>query len=185
MRIQTFFATLLAASVSTALETNTFRLAVGAMKNDLTPSINRAYVGFQTTGDCQAELVAERGAGTLFYQSKGKVLAVDSNGLSSAGIVVTPGGSATVPSNRLVGLQCDNGTSGVQIRQTPSAVTFELDFEGGVWMACPATDGTDRIGIIYRKSSQRSLEGCAEVKLFSSCEDGSPEGSESVGCNKL
>ncbi|KAI1640063.1 hypothetical protein F4809DRAFT_592409 [Biscogniauxia mediterranea] len=154
------------------------------MKNDLTPSINGAKVGFQTTGDCQADLVVDKGDGALFYQSKGKVLAVDSNGLSSAGIVVTPGGSATVPSSNLVELQCDNGTPGVQVRQTPSAVTFELDFEGGVWMACPATDGTDRIGIIYRKSSQRSINGCAEVKLFSGCDAGNPDGSESVGCNK-
>ncbi|KAI5922561.1 hypothetical protein F4810DRAFT_257090 [Camillea tinctor] len=189
MRTNVFITALAAASVSTALETNAFRLVVGVVDHDLNPSLNGAMLGWETTGDCLAELVVKADDYTpaTFYQSEGTVSAYDAEGPSSAGIIVTPGGTATVPSSKPVELKCGDGTPGVTIRQTPYAVTYELDFEDGVWMACPSPDNAERIAITYRNQGQRTIEGCAEVKLFVMCDpnSGKLEGSETVGCNKL
>ncbi|KAI1502415.1 hypothetical protein F5X99DRAFT_408147 [Biscogniauxia marginata] len=191
MRAQALFTTIFAASASAgvlprAQQSNTFRLEVNVLNYDLTPSINGARVGFQMTDACLSDLLVEEGDGSIFYQSKATVLSPEANGpgSESAGIIVTPGGTATVPSRRYVQVECGNSTQGVQLEWIRETETSRLQYEAGTWMACPALDNESRIGIVYRRAGQRTLQGCAEVELLSICDStgGNPEGSEPMNC---
>ncbi|KAK1639938.1 hypothetical protein BDP81DRAFT_185535 [Colletotrichum phormii] len=151
-----------AASLPVRQTTPTFRLAANVTNFDLTPSIQGQELTYTPTPDCAANVVfGPAGQGAEFYASGSTVnvahlSAEDSS--PSAGFIVTPGGTATVPSLNTVQLQRGAGTSGVEV------VDGSLQFEDGFWMACPRNGS---VVLSFKKAGQRTLLGCADVQLLS------------------
>ncbi|KAK1689732.1 hypothetical protein BDP55DRAFT_651402 [Colletotrichum godetiae] len=150
------------ASLPVRQTTPTFRLAANVTNFDLTPSIQGQALTYTPTPDCAANVVfGPAGQGAEFYATGSTVNVVrlsaeDSS--PSAGFIVIPGGTATVPSLNTVQLQCGAGTSGVEI------VDGSLQFENGFWMACPRNGS---VVLSFKKAGQRTLLGCADVQLLS------------------
>ncbi|KAI1489934.1 hypothetical protein F5X96DRAFT_638610 [Biscogniauxia mediterranea] len=162
---------------------NTFRLSVNVTRFDLTPSLQGQEVGYAPTGDddCLSNLVLASSPGATFYQTGDPTTTVHLAD-SGAGIVVTPGGTATVPSLNTVQLQCGNASAGVGVAPS-SAGTVDLQFgSGGGWMACPL----DNVVVLrFRSAGQRTLAGCADVQLLPVCEEAEaeePQGSVATTC---
>ncbi|KAI3552324.1 hypothetical protein CMEL01_02556 [Colletotrichum melonis] len=168
MFAQTLIQTTLLAAVATAASlpvrqtTTTFRLAANVTNFDLTPSIQGQELTYISTADCTANVVfGPAGQGAEFYATGNTVNVAHLSGddsSPSAGLIVTPGGTATVPSLNTVQLQCGAGTSGVGV------VDGSLQFEDGFWMACPRNDS---VVLSFKKAGQRTLLGCADVQLLS------------------
>ncbi|KAK1508382.1 hypothetical protein CTAM01_02168 [Colletotrichum tamarilloi] len=168
MFAQTLIQTTLLAAVATAASlpvrqtTTTFRLAANVTNFDLTPSIQGQELTYISTADCTANVVfGPAGQGAEFYATGNTVNVAHLSGDDSsplAGLIVTPGGTATVPSLNTVQLQCGAGTSGVGV------VDGSLQFEDGFWMACPRNDS---VVLSFKKAGQRTLLGCADVQLLS------------------
>lgn len=130
-------------------------------------------------------LASDNPATTLtFYQyASGTSTAVAT---SSKGLRISPGGSATVPSNNVLQIIEGNGTEGVGVGEIPL-----LGYEGGKFMACSAEKeggmGDKEVVIRYASEGQRVFEGCMEMELVVRC---MPEGAaagelgekESVEC---
>ncbi|KXH42933.1 hypothetical protein CNYM01_12973 [Colletotrichum nymphaeae SA-01] len=168
MFAQTLIQTTLLAAAATAASlpvrqtTPTFRLAANVTNFDLTPSIQGQELTYISTADCAANAVfGPAGQGAEFYATGNTVNVVHLSGddsSPSAGLIVTPGGTATVPSLNTVQLQCGAGTSGVGV------VDDSLQFEDGFWMACPRNGS---VVLSFKKAGQRTLLGCADVQLLS------------------
>ncbi|KAF6833049.1 hypothetical protein CMUS01_06686 [Colletotrichum musicola] len=173
-------ATLPVRSTSTS---NTFRLAANVTNFDLTPSLQGQELTYAPNADCSADVTfAPAGQGSVFYTTGSSVNVLNFSGddtSPSAGIVVTPGGTATVPSYNTVQLQCGAVTAGVTV--APNGNVWDLQFQGGSWMACPR-DGV--VVLSFKKAGQRTLLGCADVQLLPVCDytQGDVDGSVEVSC---
>ncbi|KAI1634535.1 hypothetical protein F4809DRAFT_618129 [Biscogniauxia mediterranea] len=159
---------------------NTFRLSVNVTRFDLTPSLQGQQVGYATTttgDDCLADLVLASSPGAIFYQTGDPSTVHLAGGPNAgAGVVVTPGGTATVPSLNTVQLQCGNASAGVAVvAPDPSSSTVDLQFggAGSGWMACPLADGA--VVLRFRSAGQRTIAGCADVQLLPVCEEAAAE----------
>lgn len=158
-------ATILAATATATMIPNTFRLSANVTGLDITPSIQGqelTYATYVSDADCQADLVfGPAGQGATFYTT-GEMVGVEhfSGGSSpGAGMIVTPGGTATVPSLNVVELRCSASTTGVSV-----TLNGLLQYSGGAWMACPR-DGA--VVLSFKQAGQRTLAGCADVQLVS------------------
>ncbi|KAF4922181.1 hypothetical protein CGCVW01_v005467 [Colletotrichum viniferum] len=157
-------ATVLAAAATAASiparSTASFRLAANVTGLDLNPSVQGQELTYIPNDDCVAPIYfAAPGSGATFYTTDQNVGVVNFNGGSSpgAGMIVTPGGTATVPSSNVVELQCSASTTGVTVGATG------LQYDGGAWMACPR-DGA--IVLSFKQAGQRTLASCADVQLL-------------------
>lgn len=137
-----------------------FRLSANVTRLDLTPSIQGQELAYVSDADCQANVVfAPAGQGSAFYTS-GEMVGVNhfsDDSSPGAGMIVTPGGTATVPSLNVVELQCSASTTGV------SVTSAGLQYDGGAWMACPR-DGS--VVLSFKQAGQRTLASCADVQLL-------------------
>jgi hypothetical protein len=177
-------------------DSTAFRLAIDVIDDDLTPSVQGLELSAYTIGTCIAEFqLASQGQGTVFW-TNGNTTAV--NGMAApAGIVLTPGGTATVPAGNPVEVVCrwEDGTSGVTIDQDPAVpgAGTSLQVDRYSWMACPAAeinanyatpDGA--IVLASKQDGQRTLEGCADVRLLPVCDstvlDSDVVGAKSIQC---
>ena len=151
---------LLAVSGTAALASESFILAVNVTNFDLTPSVQDMQLSIDPNTN-NAYLVP-KGQGTTFTDENNGI-----NGFDAAGedthMVITPGGTATVPSVNVVTFTTGAGTQGVGV---PNG---QLSYEDGTFTACPASvlqqDGDD-ILINFRSAGQRTLAGCANIILY-------------------
>jgi hypothetical protein len=104
-------------------------------------------------------------AASTFYQYYGGV------GIASTGIIITPGGTATVPSGNYVELVNNNGTQGVAIKENKEGLPT-LQYKKGGFMAC--RDG-DEIVLRYVSGGQRLWADCAKADLIAVCAAPGPE----------
>ncbi|KAK8254120.1 hypothetical protein IWZ00DRAFT_220440 [Phyllosticta capitalensis] len=88
----------------------------------------------------------------------------------TGGIIVTPGGTATVPSANTVDVNlCSEGTAGVGIVNN-TVLGWDNGWTDG-WMACPVSavpgaEGDDGdIVLSVKESGQRTIYGCSNVDL--------------------
>ncbi|KAF2191627.1 hypothetical protein K469DRAFT_695794 [Zopfia rhizophila CBS 207.26] len=155
---------------------------------DAVKELNGRIWAISSNADGHAVLV-DRNQQSLFHQY------TSSSGLpavatADTGIIITPGGSATVPSINTVDLVAGGGTAGVNISLNMQGI-LTLQFEGGGFMACRASflnqnaQNPDDFVLSYRKEGQRRFADCADVLLISGCAGG-PRGElgvpEVVGC---
>ncbi|KAK2614642.1 hypothetical protein N8I77_001449 [Diaporthe amygdali] len=137
-----------------------FRLSATVTGLDLNPSLQGQELTYVSNADCQANIVfAPAGEGATFYTT-GEIVGVNhfsDDSSPGAGMIVTPGGTATVPSSNVVELQCSASTTGV------SVTSDGLQYLGGAWMACPR-DGA--VVLSFKQAGQRTLASCADVQLL-------------------
>ncbi|KZV64823.1 hypothetical protein PENSPDRAFT_690413 [Peniophora sp. CONT] len=147
---------LLAAAASSASAT-VFKLKTHVTDFDLTPSIEGQEVSVES--DTGYAYLVQSGSGAVFRSNT--TVDTDVTGQTTF-IHITPGGTATVPSANVVTFSADAGTQGVGL------VGGELEYEEGVFTACPASvldkEGDD-ILISFKAAGQRTLFGCANVEL--------------------
>jgi hypothetical protein len=165
----------------TTTTSETFRLVANVTGLDTVPTMQGRELTYNLTSPCHANLIlapaGQTGAG--FYTTSsttGVAHLPDSN--SPAGLVVQPGGTATVPSLNIVQAVCadDAGTQGVVV--APAAgLGWGLWYETGSWMACPASAwdvqaqlGGDAVVLSYKQAGQRTILGCADVDLYPVCD---------------
>ncbi|KAL0941130.1 uncharacterized protein CTRU02_203893 [Colletotrichum truncatum] len=168
MLMQIFIKTIICVTAATATSlpiksraiTSPFRLRANVKGFDLTPSLQGQELSYTPNADCIADITfAPAGQGSLFYTTGDtvKVFHFSDDSSPSAGLIVTPGGTATVPSLNIVQLQCQAGTTGVTV------TTEGLQYQGGAWMAC-FRDGA--IVLSFKQAGQRTLLGCADVEVL-------------------
>jgi hypothetical protein len=85
---------------------------------------------------------------------------------ASVGLIITPGGTATVPDGKPIAFENNNGTAPVGIRINASGLPT-LWHNGGRFQACKG-DG-DEIFLSYVQAGQRFLAACAPIELQSVC----------------
>lgn len=167
MVMQTLLTTILAAAATAASvpvrstsTPDTFRLSANVTGLDITPSLQGQELTYVVNADCQANIIfAPAGQGASFYTT-GEMVGVnnfDGDSSAGAGMIVTPGGTATVPSLNVVELQCSASTTGV------SVTSAGLQHDRGAWMACPR-DGA--VVLSFKQDGQRTLLGCGDVQLL-------------------
>ncbi|KAI0599745.1 hypothetical protein F4775DRAFT_549667 [Biscogniauxia sp. FL1348] len=141
----------------------TFRLSINVTRFDPTPSLQGQHIGYSSSSPCLADLIVvpDPSAAAVFYQTTTTTVNLAHN---DSGLVVSPGGTATVPSLNTVQLRCGPGTPGVAV-----AGSGALQYAGGEWMACPR-DETGDVVLRFRQPGQRTLAGCADVQLLPVCE---------------
>lgn len=136
-----------------------FRLSANVIGLDLNPSLQGQELTYVSNADCQADIVfAPAGQGSTFYTT-GEMVGVNhfsDDSSPGAGMIVTPGGTATVPSSNVVELQCSASTTGVSVTDAG------LQYNGGSWMACPR-DGA--VVLSFKQAGQRTLASCGDVQL--------------------
>ncbi|KAI1499119.1 hypothetical protein F5X99DRAFT_411441 [Biscogniauxia marginata] len=196
MPIRNFLASIISASASAALLqwmpgmdiSNTFRLSVNVTRLDLTPTVQGMEVGYNTAGECLANLVLSNPEeGAIFYETGNTVRITElTNTVGEyigVGIIGTPGCTATVPSLKTVQVQYENGTEGVQVAYDDGSGVAGLEHQSCVWMECPSEDG-DFVVLIFKQGGQSTLAGCANVQLLPLCDSSqdAPEGSISTKC---
>lgn len=139
---------------------NAFRLSANVIGLDLNPSLQGQELTYVSNADCQTDILfAPAGQGSTFYTT-GEMVGVDhfsDDSSPGAGMIVTPGGTATVPSSNAVELQCLASTTGV------SVTSAGLQYKGGSWMACPR-DGA--VVLSFKQAGQRTLASCGDVQLL-------------------
>lgn len=139
---------------------DTFRLSANVLGLDITPSLQGQELTYVVNDDCRANIIfAPAGQGTTFYTT-GEMVGVnhfDGDSSAGAGMIVTPGGTSTVPSLNVVELQCSASTTGV------SVTSAGLQYDRGAWMACPR-DGV--VVLSFKQAGQRTLLGCGDVQLL-------------------
>jgi len=154
-----FKALALLAAIASASAT-CFKLSINVTDFDLTPSVQGQEVSVQS--DTGFAFLVQPGSGAIFSDTTPNSIDTDATG-ETTHIHITPGGSATVPSVNVVTFTTDPGTQDVAFDENGA-----LDFEGGVFTACPASvlqkDGDDVL-ISFKKPGQRTLLGCANVQL--------------------
>jgi len=109
----------------------------------------------------RAELVPDRTQANLFYQYSPE----DRIGTASTGLVITPGGTATISSGKPVELVNNNGTSGITILTNDDGLPA-LSYDEGRFQACVDDQG---IFLSHIAAGQRQLAACASVDLVSVC----------------
>jgi hypothetical protein len=172
-------AAMLSAVVAADFGYGIFHLSASVLGNDLTPSVAGLELQFFHPGSNRHPCVS----GDFFFAAAGTNFSTttparnvgiapidgDSNGWY-AGLLITPGGTATVPSLNTVQGICDQlGTA--DIYQAPlSTDTYGLIFEDGAWMACPRKvlqlpGNPSEVILSYKKAGQRTIQGCADINL--------------------
>jgi hypothetical protein len=116
---------------------------------------------FVGSRNLRAELVPEFDQANLFY----KYSPEDKVGTASTGMVITPGGTATISSGKPVELVNNNGTAGVDILQNASGLPA-LSYANGRFQACVDGEG---IFLSHIAAGQRQLVDCASVELIAVC----------------
>lgn len=177
MRPSTIASLTLLTSLSSALpsiipraESKTFALLYAGNSNAVPPPVGALNhgswaVGVGSTG--HAILVPNVGdAARLFYEYGPDD--ATSVGTASIGIMITPGGTATVPSTNVVVLENNNGTKGVEIAPTAEGLP-SLRYDGGSFQAC--REG-DELVLRYVKAGQRLFADCAKAELIAVCRSG-------------
>ncbi|KAI0547072.1 hypothetical protein F4679DRAFT_555738 [Xylaria curta] len=153
-----------------------FRLVANVIGADISPSVQGNGVIFDPRGCVGPINIASNLGGSPFYfngTSNGVVLPGHWGGYeASAGLVVTPGGSATVPSNNRVEVRC-NQTTPLGFAVEAGDPVPHLLYGDGAWMACPGEVlGDDySIRLSYKKAGQITLKGCADIELWPVCAD--------------
>ncbi|KAF2091003.1 hypothetical protein K490DRAFT_62334 [Saccharata proteae CBS 121410] len=168
-------------------EAKTFKLVANVTAFDLTPSIQNHEISLSHygAGEDYAVLTAP-GSGFLFYANgttadfaaNTETIVSDQNAYPY-GMIITPGGTATVPSTNAVDVNVGDGTRGVYIDTSTGTPT--LAFENGSFAACPASvlqRQGDEILLSFRQAGQRTLAGCADVDLVAYCASGDADGDE-------
>jgi hypothetical protein len=147
-----------------------FRLQAHVTRGDLSPSVDGLFVRLDNSKSIAILDSAPTAVGDIFFQSgSGSATTIETNaptGSSLHGMVITPGGTATVPSNNVVTLLPNNaGTPGVSID-----ASGKLAFEGGSFMACPpgkiGAAGSEVV-LSFKQAGQRTLAVCADVDIVS------------------
>ncbi|KAB2579119.1 hypothetical protein DBV05_g2102 [Lasiodiplodia theobromae] len=167
---------------------------------DLSPSVNSYELNpFELAGGdmCNNALgLSPSGYGALWRSEDGTLYTIQSgNGWAQKiTLNIQPGGSATVPAARAIGVQCGaGGTEGVTVipENGNGNPLLEYGRDTSGWMACPsdmlnanvpADEGAVVVG--YRDAGQRILSGCAEVEFVAYCaeDDGSAPGAMELPC---
>jgi hypothetical protein len=114
-----------------------------------------------TSDNNRAELTSDASKANLFYKYGSEF----NIGTASTGMVITPGGTATVPNGRPVELINNNATAGVNILINQSGLPT-LTYDGGKFQACEDGQG---IFVSYVAQGQRYLAACAPVELVAKC----------------
>ena len=154
--------------------------------------LNKGIWALRSNADGYATLV-DRSQGALFYEYTNSTSNDPSVAVGSSGIVITPGGTATVPSANKVALVENQATSNVFIAENSSGIPileFEYSGSDGSFQACTAetlgaegpntSDGDIVLGFV--QSGQRPYADCVIVDLISNCVGaGSQQGSDGVG----
>ncbi|KAF9877614.1 hypothetical protein CkaCkLH20_04749 [Colletotrichum karsti] len=145
-----------------------FRLSVNVTSPayDSQPSVQGQELVYTPNAGCSANTTfAPAGQGTLFRVA-GNTVGVahyfDDESSPSAGLVITPGGTATVPSTNIVKVQCSNGTTGV------SVTSSGLAYDGGSFMACSGVGYDENLPVVlsFRQAGQRAIISCAVIQLL-------------------
>ncbi|KAF2964709.1 hypothetical protein GQX73_g8862 [Xylaria multiplex] len=198
MFVKAFAAYNLLTTVSAALlhrqsgathEAYQFRLVANVVGADLSPSVQGNGVAFNPYG-CRGPLHVATKVGGIPWYFNGTANALVNLGHwggyeTYAGVIVTPGGTATMPSNNRVEVGCNQTTP--ELRFSNDAVPH-LTYGDGAWMACPGEVlGDDySIRLTYKKPGQLTLEGCADIELWPVCADDLEpepfEGAQMVTC---
>lgn len=97
---------------------------------------------------------------------------------ADTGIVLTPGGTATIPAGWPIDVVENNATAGVEIIKLGDGLPLLTDRKGGRFMACAGDD--DQIFLSYIASGQRPLAACAVANIVSKC-SGNGSGEDQVG----
>ncbi|WYZ39554.1 hypothetical protein EsH8_III_001468 [Colletotrichum jinshuiense] len=134
---------------------------------DFGPYVQGQELSYVSNTECLADVVlVPAGLGSIFRTNNDTVgvahLGDDSS--PSAGMVITPGGTATVPSGKTVELKCSAGTPGVFL----TVDGLEYPKEGGPkgaggFMACKRTNAVE---LSFFRWGQRPLLGCTVVQLL-------------------
>ncbi|OJD35215.1 gamma-glutamyltransferase [Diplodia corticola] len=192
--------TLAAPTTSTLSTSKTIKLTANVLSSDLTPSIQsyelNPFALSSTDASCANALgLSPASHGALFHSDSETpsvfTLQTGTGYAQRLSAVVTPGGTATVPAARAVGVDCGtSGTEGVGIVQKDDGSgtpVLRYGKEGSGWMACPAgtlnaevpaDEGAVVVG--YRDAGQRVLSGCAEVEFVAVCSDETDGGEASA-----
>ncbi|KAK2760986.1 hypothetical protein CKAH01_16436 [Colletotrichum kahawae] len=139
---------------------NGFRLWANMTYPDLPPEF-----GPNVQADCLAEIVlVPAGQGSIFRTDDDTVGVAHLGGDSSpsAGMVITPGGTATVPSPNTVELKCSGGTPGIIVTADGLGYPKEASPNGG-FMACKRENN---VALSFFRAGQRPLLGCSVVQLL-------------------
>lgn len=128
---------------------------------------------FVASRNLRAELVSGKAQANLFYKYSPEWRIAT----ASTGMVITPGGTATVPNGKPVELVNNNGTTGVTITSNASGIPT-LFYDGGRFQACTDEQGTF---LSFIAAGQRQLADCAPVELVSVCSTTGVGGPPSLG----
>jgi hypothetical protein len=123
----------------------------------------------------RAQLLSESDKADVFYKysPEWKI------GTAGDSLVITPGGTATVPSGKPVQIVNNNATAGVSVMSNASGIPT-LWYEDGRFQACADATPGQGIFLSYIAPGQRRLAACAPVELVAVCST-TGEGSASVG----
>ncbi|KAF2714371.1 hypothetical protein K504DRAFT_486303 [Pleomassaria siparia CBS 279.74] len=156
---------------------------------DPVSALNQGIWAVTSDTDGHLILVDDRSQASLFYQYTNNTSAGGqgpSVATGTSGIVVTPGGTATIPSSNTVDLSAGTATAGVSIGDDAGDIPTLL-FHGGSFTACLAStlnaddaSDPDEIVLNFVADGQRVLQGCATVQLISVC-SGAGAGQDDVG----
>lgn len=130
-------------------------------------------VWYLAASNGHATLTSDPSSAGLFYKySDGPRIAQ-----ASAGITITPGGTATVPNGKPIAFTNNNGTADVNILLNASGLPT-LWNDDGRFQACKGEG--EEIFLTYVQPGQRFLASCAAVELKAVCSKHGV-GEESVG----
>jgi hypothetical protein len=154
--------------------------------------LNTGIWALRHNDDGYATLVP-RSEGALFYQYTNSSAAVNfpAIAIGSSGIVITPGGTATVPSANKVSLVANQATSQVFIGANANGIPvlkYTSGATSGKFQACTAktpnaegpSTSVDDILVGFVKDGQRRFVDCVFVEFISGC-TGAGQGSDEVG----
>ncbi|KAJ0336794.1 hypothetical protein COL154_013286 [Colletotrichum chrysophilum] len=129
------------------------------------PDVQGQELSYVSKADCLAEIVlAPAGQGSIFRTNDDTVgvAHLGDESSPSAGMVITPGGTATVPSPNTVELSCSGGTHGVIVTADGLGYPKEASPNGG-FMACKRENA---VALSFFRAGQRPLLGCSVVQLL-------------------
>ncbi|RYP01720.1 hypothetical protein DL764_006113 [Monosporascus ibericus] len=158
-------------SAHRARECTSFRLIARLDGYRSMPGIDGLEVAFTSpTDDVGIVTLVSPGNGMIVTSPDGNTVSFDEFECPDGGIgqwLVSPGGTATVPSTNTVELKCQGGST--QFFITPEDNL--LHYHGGSWMGCRGSMvglSDHIIALSFFKDGQRPLYGCQEVRLVAS-----------------
>ncbi|RYP30958.1 hypothetical protein DL767_006000 [Monosporascus sp. MG133] len=155
-------------SAYSALESTSFRLIARLDGFHSMPEIDGLEVAFTSPADGVGIVtLVSPGNGKMITGHDDNTVSIDEFECPDGGIgqwLVSPGGTATVPSTNTVDLKCQGGSSQFFITPEDSL----LHYQGGSWMGCRGSTvglSDQIIALSFFKDGQRPLYGCQEVRL--------------------